>query len=231
MTCERDVVGTQRAQGVLIMEDVNETRDTILTLPTGTSATDIAKNCREAAMEFVNCSETWGRPELMMWLTGSYARLTAHAAAATGTETASSVWPVPLLSNINDKLIGRIIRTARAEVLETLSRIANDGSASFVLRALIAGSVVRCEDGMSEPAWAPTGEPTRLADRVLSLFAVDYLACAGDYEAELVVCSKCSSVTFGESHRSHGTCCHQGAIFSAAAPRQRATLPYPPMGA
>jgi hypothetical protein len=209
------------------MDEVMEPLDTILTLPMGTSAADIARGCRDAAMEFINDSKYWGKPELGMWLTASYSPLTAHAAK----EVSSTIWPVPLLRDIDARLIGRIMQSARTEILETLSQIATDGSASFVLRALISGSVVRCEDGHREPAWAPTGEATRLADRVLSLFAVDYLASPVDYENELFVCPKCESVSFDQILRKAGRCQQHGLGFSLTAPRRQSTLPYPPLGA
>ncbi|HVH42793.1 MAG TPA: hypothetical protein VM925_10640 [Labilithrix sp.] len=204
----------------------NEPIDTIVTLPTGMTAADIATACREAGMTFINESKRWGKAELGLWLTGTYASVTRHATKA----AESPAWPVPLLRDIDARLIDRIMQSARTEIFETLAHIAKDGSASFVLRALIAGTVIRCEDGQSEPAWAPTGDASRLADRVLSLFAVDYLAQPGDYESQLFVCPHCETVTFDEAARTRGICNH-GVQHSALAPRRHSTLPYPPLGA
>lgn len=209
-------------------EESEESRtiDTIVTLPTDMTAADIAASCRETGLVFVNESKQWGKAELGLWLTGTYATVTRHA-----TKSAEpGIWPVPLLRDIDARLIDRIMHSARAEIFETLALIAKDGSASFVLKALIAGTVVRCEDGRSEPAWAPTGEASRLADRVLSLFAVDYLARPGDYESDLFVCTKCETVVFDEIARSRNVCDH-GVHHSALAPRRHSTLPYPPIGA
>lgn len=152
--------------------------------------------------------------------------VTRHASKTSN----AHVWPVPLLRDIDARLIKRITESARKEIIETLALIAKDGSASFVLRALIAGTVVRCEDDHRAPTWAPTGEAARLADRVLSLFAVDYLARPGDYEATLFVCATCETVAFDETAHAQGGCNH-GLHQSALAPRRRSTLPYPPMGA
>jgi hypothetical protein len=212
------------------MDEVNEPLDTILTLPAGWTAADIACACRETGLEFINHSREWGKPELSLWLTSSYARLTAHTKPREDA-SGSSVWPVPLLRQIDPRLIGRIMSSARAEILETLNTIANDGSASFVLRALISGSVVRCEDAHHEPSWAPTAEVSRLADRVLSLFAVDYLARGADYETQLFICRQCENVCFDELARTTGLCHEHGAGVSLTAPRGRHTLPYPPLGA
>lgn len=204
-------------------DETQEPLDTMLMLPSGTSALDIAAQCREAALEFINESRGWGKAELGMWLTGSYAVVTRHALKA---DEATS-WPIPLLRDIDVRLVDRILQSARTEILSTLAGFAKDGSASFVLRGLIAGTVVRCEDGSGEPAWAPTGSATRLADRVLSLFAVDYLARPGDYEALLSVCPKCEAVSFDESARRRGVCQHHAPqTHSLTAPRGRSTLPW-----
>ena len=203
-----------------------ETFDTVVTLPTGMTAADIAQECREAAMAFVTSSKYWSKAELGMWLTSTYATVTRHASRSND----GQVWPVPLLRDIDARLINRIMQSARDEVLETLAQLSQDASASFVLRALIAGTVVRCEDSEREPTWAPTGEASRLADRVLSLFAVDYLVRPADYDSELVVCRLCGTITFDAVVHSRGGCDH-GASESLVASPRHSTLPYPPMGA
>lgn len=208
-----------------VSEDEQPALDTMLMLPTGTSAADIATQCREAAMEFINESKGWAKAELSMWLTGAYAAITRHAVK----EEEGTVWPVPLLRDIDVRLIDRIMGSARTEILTTLSNIAKDGSASFVLRALIAGTVVRCEDGSGEPAWAPTTAATRLADRVLSLFAVDYLARPIDYETNLFVCSTCEVVSFKATQSCEA--CQPAALCGQSLTMPRHTLPYPPLGA
>jgi len=220
--------GTKRAglQGMLDDEFDNAPLDTILTLPSGMSAADISSACREAGLEFINDSRRWGKPELSMWLTARYAELTKHAVKEEG---GAGLWPVPLLKDIDVRLVDRIMATARAEILETLHTIAKDGAASFVLKALISGSVVRCEDASNQPMWAP-GQATRLADRVLSLFATDYLTRPGDYEGELFVCRECESVAFDEETRRRDVCPNHSAPSMASGVR-RPTLPFPPMGA
>jgi len=194
----------------------NAPLDTILTLPSGMSAADISSACREAGLEFINDSRRWGKPELSMWLTSRYADLTKHA-AKDGEQ------------GIDVRLVDRIMATARAEILETLQTIAKDGAASFVLKALISGAVVRCEDAANEPTWVP-GQATRLADRVLSLFATDYLTRPGDYESELFVCRECESVMFDEETRRRDVCPNHSAPSMTSGVR-RPTLPFPPMGA
>jgi len=97
-----------------------------------------------------------------------------------------------------------------------------DQSSGFVLRALISGSVMRCVDGYREPAWAPTASTTRLADRVLSLFAVDYLSRPGEYETDLAVCPTCTYVSFDARARRRGCC-----SLHAPPVRKGLTMPYP----
>lgn len=207
----------------------SEAFDTLLMLPTGTSAAELANACREAALEFVNQSERWGQGELATWLTGPYAAVVRYTSER---DASGPTWPMPLLREIDPRLVDRIMQTARDEVRDTLARIARDGSASFVIQALIAGTVIRCEDGEGEPTWAPTAAATRLADRVLSLFAVDYLAHPGDYETCLSLCSTCRSVSFDESARARGACAyHAHVALAGVGTGRRLTLPYPPIGA
>lgn len=198
-----------------------ESPATILTLVM--SANDISGVCRAAALEFMNDSRHWGTGELSSWLTGPYALLTQHAANASG----EGMLAAPLIRTIDARLVDRIVKSARTEVLETLAAVAADGSSSFVLRSLLSGYVVRCEDAMGQPAWAPTSEPTRLSDRILSLFAVDYLTRPSDYESELFVCSTCESVSFNHASRQRNLCFSH---LSANVANGRLTLPYPPVG-
>ena len=100
-----------------MMNDVAaECPDTILTLPNGTSASDIASTCREAGLQFINHLKHWGKAELAMWLAASYAPVTKHATKET---SSSTVWPAPLLGEIDVRLIDRIVQSARSEIAST----------------------------------------------------------------------------------------------------------------
>jgi len=46
----------------------------------------------------------------------------------------------------------------------------------------------------------------RLEDRVMSLFAVDALLRARDYERRLSICGRCGSVSFDDAARERGFC-------------------------
>lgn len=195
--------------------------DTVIVLPPGFSGVDMARSCRETAVQFMNESSSWGKAELAMWLSGPYALATRHAKKESLPSIAADI---PLIKQIDVRLVDRVIRLARAEVLENLSPLLSDQSSSFVLRALISGSVARVEDGYREPTWAPAAGTTRLADRVLSLFAVDYLVRPGDYENDLAICATCSYVSFDPSARKRGLC---PAHTSTRPSVRRFTLPYP----
>ena len=53
--------------------------DTVIVLPEGFSGADMARNCRETAVDFMNESSSWGKAELAMWLEGPYALVTRYA--------------------------------------------------------------------------------------------------------------------------------------------------------
>jgi hypothetical protein len=199
--------------------------DTVIVLPAGISGADMARDCREAAVQFMNEGSSWGKAELAMWLEGPYALLTRYARKETQPSLAGDG---PLLKQIDVRLVDRIIRAAHTEVLENLRQLCREASASFVLRALIAGSVARVEDGYREPTWAPAAGTARLADRVLSLFAVDYLLREGDYQSGLAICTACSCVSFDAVARKRGFCpAHAPASTHST---RRFTIPYPGLG-
>jgi hypothetical protein len=222
--------------------------DTVLTLPRETDAYAIARACREAGMAFLNESEFWGKAELAMWLLGPYAQVTQYVKPDSSRRREAP--PLPLLREIDATTIERLMRTTRAEVRATLEKLFEaEGAASFAFSMLASGFVIRCEDTLDVGGWAPTREASRLTDRVLSLFAADYLTRPGDYELDFAVCELCRTVEFDASTRMRGVCDRHGvrgsgawgrAPFSTVAPphlrkteyatagvrSERATLPY-----
>lgn len=205
--------------------------DTILTLPRQTGSHAIATACRETALAFINESGFWGKAELAMWLMGPYAQVTQYVQTFEARQSGEFLRPVPLLREIDARMVDRVIRSARAEVLETLIKMSNpEGAASFAFTVLSSGFVVRCEDSRRVPGWVPSPDARRLADRVLSLFAADYLTRPTDYEAELSVCEQCHSVDFDAIARLRGIC-HRHASGMFVPKSRRSTLPYLPEGA
>jgi len=203
--------------------------DTILTLPEQTGSLAIADACRSTALMFLNESEHWGKAELAMWLMGPYAQLTQYVAPLAQRRSGEFVSrPVPLLREIDVRMVERVIRSAHEEVSATLRRVAEaEAGASFAFTMLSAGFVARCEDRGHVAGWVPTTDARRLADRVLSLLAVDYFTRPADYEIELAVCTQCKTVNFDAIARMRGICArHSNSMF---VPRTRhSTIPYTP---
>jgi hypothetical protein len=209
-------------------DETVSTLDTVLTLPWQTSVMALASACRETALSFVNDSRHWGKAELAMWLIGPYAQLLQYTTVLT--DRTSMPDNVDRIGEIDARLVERILENARGEVISVLDRIASDeDGVSFAFSIIAAENVVHCVDANGGVGWAPSGRPTRLADRVLALFAADYLTRPGAAE-ELVVCNVCQRVDFDRTVRKHGICLrHRSAIIF---PNGRTnTLPYFPDGA
>ncbi len=205
--------------------------DTILTLPERTRSVAVASACRESALAFINESEHWGKAELAMWLMGPYAQLTQYGAPYSDRLGQPGRAPLPMLREIDARMVDRVIKSARSEILETLRRSDEEqGGPSFAFAMLASGFVVRCEDRAGSVGWVPTTDARRLADRVLSLFAVDYLTRPMDYELQLSICHHCESVMFDEIARMRGIC-HQHGSGVFVPGQGRSTLPYMPEGA
>lgn len=205
--------------------------DTILTLPDQTRSLAIACACRDVALSFLNEAPHWGKAELAMWLMGPYAQLTRYVTVDTRKKTGEHVRPAPLLREIDVRMVERVIKSARDEVLATLARTVDiEGGASFAFTMLSAGFVARCEDKSGHQGWIPTTDARRLADRVMSLLAADYLTRPADYESELAVCSHCQTVEFDSVTRVRGICARHGSGMFVPKTR-RTTIPYLPEGA
>jgi hypothetical protein len=205
--------------------------DTILTLPRQTGSYAIAAACRDTALAFINESQHWGKAELAMWLMGPYAQVTQYVQTFEARQSGEFVRPVPLLREIDARMVDRVIRSARTEVLETLQGMANtDNAANFAFTVLSSGFVVRCEDARRVPGWVPSPDARRLADRVLSLFAADYMTRPSEYETELSICEQCGTVDFDAIARLRGICHrHNSGMFAPKS--RRSTIPYMPEGA
>lgn len=188
--------------------------DTILTLPNQTSALSIAHSCRETALAFMEDSLTWGKGQLAMWLMGPYGQITQYTHAVERV-TQSGRYPrvqAPMLREIDARMVDRVISSARDEVIARLAQMQDEaeGEPAFVYDMVSLGFVVRCEDARQIEGWVPSSTARRLADRVLSLFAADYLVRPHDYDSELAVCRKCGVVEFDPICRARGVCGRHG---------------------
>ncbi len=182
-------------------------------LPKGVSVGDVADSCRYGAISFLNgVLAAWGKPELGAWLAGPYRDVTRHAREALDLaarrDAIMARRSAVARRTIAPYAIERVMREAHDEVLITLRTLVQpDGGVGFAFSALGGALVSRCRDDQGEPGWIPVS-PTRmrLAERVLSLIAVDYLTRPDDYESSLAVCSTCRVVAFDATARARGLC-------------------------
>lgn len=208
----------------------NSNVDTILTLPEQTGSMAIADGCRTAALAFLNESSRWGKAELAMWLMGPYGQLTQYVSQYSRRRSGEFAKQPPLLREIDARMVDRVIKNAYDEVMASVERTCDpEGGASFAFTMLAAGFVARCEDHGRVAGWVPTSDARRLADRVLSLIAADYLARPADYDNEVSVCGTCRTVEFDAVSRSRGICHRHGS--GLFIPGHRSTKPYLPEGA
>lgn len=206
--------------------------DTILTLPEQLDAVSVADACRVTALAFLNESQHWGKAELAMWLMGPYGQLTQYASPSARRRNGDTPRPAPLMREIDARMVGRVIKSAYDEVMSTLRNLReSEPSTSFAFTMLSAGFVSRCEDRGHRAGWVPTTEARRLADRVLSLLAVDFLTRPGDYENDFSVCSQCKAIEFDSVVRDRGICHRHGSGLFVPRSQRRHTLPYFPEGA
>jgi hypothetical protein len=173
----------------------------VLALPARSRVRSFADGCRLAALDFVNRVAVLGdKAALADWLRGPYrAHVVVLARSHTRRLTAGSVMPGTL-----EKLLSQTRLDVGLGLLR--ARDAEDG-VSLGYSALAAGHVYRCQDAAGEQGWIPVAQPRmRLADRVLSLVAADYLLRPEDYETSLYACATCGIVEFDAKRAAIGVC-------------------------
>jgi hypothetical protein len=151
---------------------------------------------RPAALALVRgARERWSPADLARWLVGPYRDATALVPRV-------GVEPAPVRRLVPAQ-IQAIHRRAARVVVAALRDGQEDAVPTFVAAAICDRCVVPTLDGI----WVPLDRPRmRLEDRVLSLFAADYLLRAKDYQRALVVCTDCDAVVFDPVARATVRC-------------------------
>jgi hypothetical protein len=172
----------------------------------------VAEACRSAALTFLDGARAgWEKQDLADWLVGPYRRLTLlrYSVAELAWADVLDSRDAPLSSRpLTHERVQDMIERTRVEVTGRLEGFAQTKDvALFVLDARDGGSVIRCADADGREGFLPADRPgMKLADRVLSLLATDYLLRREDYEQLCTVCWRCETVTFNADARLLGAC-------------------------
>lgn len=152
---------------------------------------------RPAALELLDgARDRWSPRQLARWLLGPYREAT---------------WRLPRLERapsgetpkIERWRIAAVLSSARKAVVDGLRVVHWGGGPVFVRTAIRDRAIVPTKEGF----WVPLDKPRMLLkDRVLALFAADYLLRPQDYVGDLVICAKCEKVVFDPAARQTGYC-------------------------
>jgi hypothetical protein len=174
-----------------------EPTTTVCSLKDGVDVLVMSAAWRPAGLGLLRgARQGWTPVELARWLIGPYAEATSHVARAPAEEAPSG-------ARVDPHQVAAILLTTRRAVVAALETVHAVGGPEFVQAAIDTGAIVPTMDGH----WVPLDRPRMLlTDRVLALFAVDYLLCPAEYVRDLVVCSKCQAVVFDRVARQKGYC-------------------------
>jgi hypothetical protein len=166
---------------------------------------DVAEAAREAGTSFlVAVRNGMGKAQLAAWLLGPYAHATSFTHEEERVVDDGWLHPQVVAESLDDVLFG-----ARAEILEALDSAIYGGRSkpAFVENAIAHGGVTPFIWMPGVRGWAPRDRARlRVRDRVLALFAADYLTRPESYARELYVCPDCMCAAFDEDAVSRGKC-------------------------
>ena len=169
-------------------------------------------NCVRAAARILLEGEEWGKRQLVTWLEGPYREVTVAPSRESEMPPRESTPPPSRRSSIHpvaESTVAILLIQTRNDVVGALEHLVT-GDASFVRSSLASGAIRKCEDEEGIPFYAAVHRPgMKLVDRVLALFAADYLNDPGDYHELLTVCEQCGHVSF------EGECVHVDSGFFA----------------
>jgi hypothetical protein len=183
---------------------------TIFTLPQTSAVFDVAEQCRQAMLSYLNGVGTrgWGCAELAEWLAGPYEAVTRMATEASCASNGSAATAYAVPAAIDRQAVVQLMLNAHRECLNVLrSMLDPEQGTSFAFKLVSSQLLMRCEDTQAQGGWLPISKANmRLADRVQSLIAVDFLTRPEDYEAQLSLCDRCGVIEFDALARTRGLC-------------------------
>jgi len=170
---------------------------------------DVAEACRFAALEFVDgVRNGWGKRELAKWLLGPYHQISMLRLTKDELHRRAALFPrAKVNESVRNEHVAHVMLTAREDVLRVIDgfEAGYPNAESFIWRLQSRGLFARVEDSTGARGMVPNEvAPQRLAERVISLIAVDYIARPFDYEDRAAVCRVCGTVTFTpEARKTH----------------------------
>jgi hypothetical protein len=163
----------------------------------GSSLPDL---CRSAALGFMAGARDWNKRELAEWLACSYRPLVAGASEQPirrRTAPYGTAAVTPHVTRIQPRTIEQLLKVAHADVLRELRDLEGRSSLDTGRGFIRSHVVTRCIDDAGVAGWAPVARVrARLFERVMSLFAADFVARPWDYEYDLAICVECGAVSF-----------------------------------
>lgn len=147
-----------------------------------------ARRCRTLALEFMSAATSWTKLDLASWLL-EYGRVAWSDAER---EPQAS----PLTAPISHERLREVVIRAHHRVNEVIEGAGGpDIGSPIIVHAFLHDLVLDYQDE-GRVCWAPFSHPRMaLAERVLSLFAVDCLMSRDDYARGLSVCHDCGRVS------------------------------------
>lgn len=169
-------------------------------LDDGVEGAQISNECRDAALAFLRgVTRGWDKIDLVLWLTGDYARATRHVPRG---ERVASMDD----RDVDGGALGELLDKTRAQLLACFEQVALDGTLACAEECLVRGLVRKVTAPDGGLLYVPVDAPRmRLRDRLRSLLAADYLNEPGDY-LTVYVCHRCENVVFDEKAKRQGYC-------------------------
>jgi hypothetical protein len=148
---------------------------------------------RTAGLDFLH--DVRSARDLGCWLVGPYREATSFVPRLEERSIDAAAFDL--------EAVETILWTAHEDVLAALRDGAHGNGPAFVKDALATETIVPTVEGF----WIPLDvQRMRLKDRVLALFAADYLLRPRDYTRDLAFCARCERVVFDPAARQTGQC-------------------------